>query len=343
VLVDSQLHLIRFHLDDHALDHCFGKQLELAPGGVAVVLRRFGLTSLDHVHGLAETELRRIQGHQTLTKSVFRQPLQIRVHCQVDLVAGFIERIMGAVALLDSLPHHLEKVRAAGHRFPVQLRRERLFKGGRARGGFNETELEHAPQHLVTPRLRTFRPTDGVKLVIGTRNHAREQSRLCDGQLGGRLVEVQPRRRLDAICAVAEEDLVCVHGDDLVLGVALLDVDGEQRLLDLARELALTFQEQVEGQLLGQRGRAATRADPAIDDGVPHSAENRFGIDAAVLVELGVLNGYDRELEVVRDFTGLELHPPFAGERSNELTVLGIDMSGGRRSKVLENIHFGHV
>ena len=97
-------------------------------------------------------------------------------------------------------------------------------------------ELEHA---LAAPCCgvaeRAFGSPMGSYLLLAL--GIMPASRAASARLSslGRLVEVQPRRRLDAVGAMAEEDLVGVHGDDLVLGVPLLDVDGEQRFLGLAR------------------------------------------------------------------------------------------------------------
>ena len=49
-------------------------------------------------------------------------------------------------------------------------------------------------------------------------------------------LEVQPRCGLDAVGAVAEIHLVAVDREDLLLGVALLDLDRENGLADLALE-----------------------------------------------------------------------------------------------------------
>ena len=74
------------------------------------------------------------------------------------------------------------------------------------------------------------------------------------------LLEVQPRRRLDAVGAVAEVHLVAVDREDLSLGVALLDLDREDDLAHLPLERLLVGQAelflQVARQLLRERARA---------------------------------------------------------------------------------------
>ena len=73
-----------------------------------------------------------------------------------------------------------------------------------------------------------------------------------------RLAEIAARGRLDAIGARAEIDPVEIHFEDLVLGVLVLQPERQQHFLHLALQRAVRLQEQVLGQLLGQR-RAALR------------------------------------------------------------------------------------
>ena len=61
---------------------------------------------------------------------------------------------------------------------------------------------------------------------------------------------------------MAEQHLVRIEGEDLALGVALLDLQGDDGLLDLALEAGVAdaepdvFGKQVAGELLGERARA---------------------------------------------------------------------------------------
>ena len=74
---------------------------------------------------------------------------------------------------------------------------------------------------------------------------AGDQRRLLERQILGGLAEVEPRGRLDAVDAVAEVHLVAVEREDLALGVALLDLDREERFLDLPLPGLLVGQEQL--------------------------------------------------------------------------------------------------
>src|SRR5207247_8477793 len=83
---------------------------------------------------------------------------------------------------------------------------------------------------------------------------------------------------------------------DLVLGVVALDLDRQRDLLELAGEGALVGEEQVAGELLGDRAAALGAAQVhEIGYGGPPDAPQ---IDAPVLIEAAVLGG-DRGVDQV--------------------------------------------
>ena len=82
---------------------------------------------------------------------------------------------------------------------------------------------------------------------------AREHRGLPEGELVDAAAEVGVRRGIDAVGSGAEVDDVEVALEDLVLGVVALDLDGQQRLLDLARERDLIVEKQPARELLRDR------------------------------------------------------------------------------------------
>ena len=88
---------------------------------------------------------------------------------------------------------------------------------------------------------------------------------------------------------MAEEDLVGVEGEDLRLRESALDLDGEQGLLNFALEGAVGRQEEITGQLHGQR-RGALYAAAGFDVAIG-SSHNAPDVDAPVPVEIFVLDG----------------------------------------------------
>ena len=128
--------------------------------------------------------------------------------------------------------------------------------------------------------------------VVGGRlQQRRQQGRLADGQLGGRLVEEGLRGRLHAIGAGAEIDPVQIQGQDLLLGILVLQPDGEQQLLHLALEGLVGRQEQVARQLLGDGGGALGRV-ASVEVG-QRGADDAHRIEAPVLVEAAILHRHE--------------------------------------------------
>ena len=105
------------------------------------------------------------------------------------------------------------------------------------------------------------------------------------------------RRGIDAIGAGAEIDPVQIDLEDLVLGEAVLEPQRQQGLADLARKAPLGRQEQVFGELLGDRA-AALDEMPGGEIG-ERGAQQPDRIDAEMAVEAAVL-GRDHRLAADR-------------------------------------------
>ena len=118
-------------------------------------------------------------------------------------------------------------------------------------------------------------------------DEAREKSRLRRRQILCVLVEICARRRADPVRAVAEVHAVQVHAEDLVFGVALLEHDRQDDLLDLARQRFLRREQLDLHQLL--RDGAAAFVQPMRRDIDPCGSRRRPGVDRAVVVEVAVL------------------------------------------------------
>ena len=75
-----------------------------------------------------------------------------------------------------------------------------------------------------------------------------------------RLAVVELGGRSNAVGAIAEEDLVEIQLEDLVLGQRVLDAERQQHLGKLARVAVLGTQEEIARDLLGDRAAALGRA-----------------------------------------------------------------------------------
>ena len=170
---------------------------------------------------------------------------------------------------------------------------------------------------------------------------------LFERQILGGLAEIQLRRGFDAVGAVTEVDLVAVEGEDLFLGVALLDPDRDERLLDLALPAAVADRE---ADLVGKMLRVSCcvivlpPGERPRDRDVAHQRQHHArDAEAGVLEEAGVFRGEDRLPQVRRDVVVVNDHAPLDGEFADQLTVLAEHARDGVRRVVVERADFGQV
>ena len=212
-----------------------------------------------------------------------------RLHGGVDVEAGRVdvlaEHLVGQLA---------RKLRHVGSAQPGVVRRRRetqRFGEGLLVGGLREeARLEHPPQDVALALGGAL----GVdqRVVQGRRlGQPREHRGLCGRQRGQRLAEVDLRRGSEAVGPLAEEDLVQVELEDLVLAQALLDAQCEEDLVDLAGVRLLAGQEEVARHL--HRDRARALVAPARKDVAHRGARDADRIDARMLEEARVLGRQD--------------------------------------------------
>ena len=186
---------------------------------------------------------------------------------------------------------------------------------------------------------------DERALPLGRLEEARDERGLVERQVLVRLAEVQPRRRLDAVRAVAEVHLVAVDREDLFLRVPLLDLDRENRLLDLPLERLLLGEAelilQVARELLGQRARAL-RAPP-LDDVGQRGDRDAPDVDPEVPVEFGVLGGDDALAQQWVDVVVADDDAALGGELADHLPVVRVDPRDRARRVVVERRHLRQI
>ena len=88
--------------------------------------------------------------------------------------------------------------------------------------------------------------------LVGALNRPGDHGRLGERQVAHRLPEVELGGRLDAEGAAAEIGAIEIEAEDLALRQVGLEPQGEERLVDLARQSPLVGEKQVLGKLLGQ-------------------------------------------------------------------------------------------
>ena len=154
----------------------------------------------------------------------------------------------------------------------------------------------HAPQHVLLALARALRIRNRV---VGGRRfwQAGEHGGLREAQLVERLAEVDLRGGGETVGALPEVDLVDVELEDLVLAQVVLDLEREQRLVELARQRLLGGEEEIARHLHGDRARALAAA--ALREVGVGGARDAQIVDAGVLVEALVLGREDRLLQLL--------------------------------------------
>jgi hypothetical protein len=167
-------------------------------------------------------------------------------------------------------------------------------------------------------------PTGSADRVVGGRRlrQAGEHRRLGDGQVLHRLAEVRFRRRGETIGAVAQEDLVHVDLQDLVLGEHVLQLERQQYFVQLAREGLLGRQVDIAGHL--HRDRRCTLAFHPSQVG-QRRPDQALVVDAAMRIEARVLDGQDGVHHHLGDVADRRQVAPLFAEFPHQHTLGGID------------------
>ncbi|HRH85495.1 MAG TPA: hypothetical protein PLO41_01495, partial [Rubrivivax sp.] len=205
-------------------------------------------------------------------------------------------------------------------RLAVALGVDRRIQGGGVLGLVDEAELQHAPEHVAAPALGLHRVGDRIDL--GRRlGQAGDHGDLREVQLVQRDAVVDLRRCADAVGPVAEEDLVQVELENLILGQLALNDVGEHHFLQLALVGLLGRQEKVARHLHGD-GAAALLLFMGVGE-FQHGAQHRQPVDARVLIEAIVFGGDDRLLEQGRHLLDGHRRAPLLTEFGNQAPVVG--------------------
>ena len=128
----------------------------------------------------------------------------------------------------------------------------------------------------------------------GRLEHAGKHSGFGEVHLANRLAEIILGRGLDPVGTAAEIGAVEIELEDLGLGVVVLEIDGDERFLDLAAQGALGGEEHVLGELLGQRATTLNHRVVLCIGG--KRAEGAHDVYAEMLEEAPVL-GRERRLD----------------------------------------------
>ena len=163
----------------------------------------------------------------------------------------------------------------------------------------HEAGVDEIAQDVVGARARR-RQIDVRRVFRRRLEQSGEHRRLGQIDVAGGLAEIILRRRLHAERAAAHVGAIEIEAEDLFLGQMVFEPEREIGFLDLARDRALVGQEQVLGELLGDRGAALHDAAGVRVDG--ERAQRADHVDAEVAEEAPILGGEHRLDEMVGQF-----------------------------------------
>ena len=292
-----------------------------------------------HVFQVAPPALAAVVGAQAVAHGLLGGVLEGHVQRGVDPQAAGEDLLVG-VALLQVLPDVFQEI---AREVAVEILGD---DGDGLPGGVlvvplgDVAVLEHLLEDDVPAGERVVGVVDG-RVAAGALHDGGQQGALGQGHLLGRLVEEELGGRGDAVVAVPHVDLVGVEGEDGVLRVVLLDLDGQQRLLDLPLELDVGGEEEQLAELLGDGARPAhDLAVPQVDGG---RGDDPADVDAHVVVETLVLDGDDGQLEVLGDLAGGNELAPLEEELADGLAVPAVDLGQDGGLVVFQGPDFGQV
>ena len=195
--------------------------------------------------------------------------------------------------------------------------------------GFGEGDLA-VLEHLVQDEVAASHGALGAAewgVVFGTLGEGGQEGGLLEVEVADVLGEVELACGLEAIGSVAKVDLVGVKGEDLLLGEAAFDLDGEEDLLELTAVGLLSGEEEVAGELHGD-GRGALGAALGVDVLVG-GLDGADEIDAPVSLEALVLDGDNGVAELLGEVTVGDDYPALEGEGAEDLAVDVQEFGGG--------------
>src|SRR5690606_13073844 len=132
--------------------------------------------------------------------------------------------------------------------------------------------------------------------------------------------------------------------ENTVFRIGLLDAEREDHFSQLALDGLISCQEEVLGDLLGNR-RGANKA--ASSAKILEISDNRTGktrhVDAWMTIKVFVLSREKRRFYAIRDRLNRQIKTPLAGEFRHQLTVRRMDARGDRWLVASEDLIVGQI
>ena len=219
---------------------------------------------------------------QAIAHGLVRGALHRDVQRSVDAQAALIDSF-GAVGAFKILADLLNEIRSEIVARNFEIQPHRLRDRALRRGIRNFSERGHALEHKIAAIERLLRMQ--YRRISGSANQSRQRRGFGQRQLPHRLAEIIFGSRLEPVIAMRQINLIAVHRQNLFFGVVTLDLQRQQRLLNLAAKTAVgAIEEQRARKLHRQRARAFFHAP--VNDVFPGGARDAREIHAPVLLEM---------------------------------------------------------
>ena len=187
----------------------------------------------------------------------------------------------------------------------------------------------HLIQHVVAPGDEVFRVGEGI-VRRGVLGDGSQHRALRQGQILHMLAEIFLGARLHAADNARQRDGVQVGFQDGLLAVAVGKTQSAEYFAHLTHLVHLIVAGQVLDQLLLQRGSTLLGAvDGVVGELVEGRTDGTLDVDAGLVVEVLVLDGDDRMLQIFRHGRKFAPDTVFAlGQRGVLVAVLVVDDGG---------------
>ncbi len=276
---------------------------------------------------------------QAVAQRLVGNALQVDIQRGVNTQAPLVNRF-GSVRRFEGLSNLLEKIRREVVARILDVQTERRLPG---RSFFYRRDFPfflHAMQREIAARERGLGIQERRK--FRTIDHAGEQRCFRKLQIRDRLAEIKLRGSREPVIPMCKINLIRVHGENLRLGVAALDLQREQCFFRFpAKADVAAVQKKIPGKLHGD-GAGAPGA-PAFGQMAQGRREHAREVDAPVLFEVLVLDGCDG---VVENFGTLLIghqDAPLQREAADHLAVIGINLRHHRWAVRLQRANLGQV
>ena len=259
--------------------------------------------------------------HQAGAQGVVGQGLQATVDRGVDMIA--VDISVGAEPLEHLQARHLGDIGRLHLGVGTMVasgdgRSDRFVIGGLV----DAAQVQHALQNPVAPDPGPLGVGDGV-VGGGRLGQPGDHRQVRQRQLGNRLAIVDVGRRLDAVGAIAEVDLVHVQLEDLALAQVAFDLQCQQNLVQLAREHPITAEEIVLRYLHGDGAAAGLNLPGAQQLG--RGPQQTHGVHPMVVEEIVILGGQDGVDEALGNLLETDWQAPHLAEFGDQFAVCAVN------------------